>query len=129
MCSPSMNNATSSLSNRSKECKIGMLSHINLMNLLDDSVNNNTIVELFEDQINTYIKVIESTSKIYELCNDNQSNIEFLVSYCLLTFFFYRLCLFIIIFYDLRFRRVIELIIYLWSFIYIRCFNLLILQI
>ena len=83
MCSPMNTNNNVTLSNRSKECKIGMLSHINLINLLDDSVNTN--VELFEeDQINKYIKVIESTSKIYELCNDNQSNIDFLVSYCLL---------------------------------------------
>ena len=89
MCSP-MNTNNVTLSNRSKECKIGMLSHINLINLLDDSVNTN--VELFEeDQINKYIKVIESTSKIYELCNDNQSNIDFLVSYCLLLLLWTRL--------------------------------------
>jgi hypothetical protein len=82
MCSP--HTSSSSSSSRSKECKIGMLSHINIINLLDESTNN-TNVGLFEDQINKYIKVIESTSKIYELCNDNQRNIDFLVSYCSLT--------------------------------------------
>ena len=52
-------------SSASKECKIAMISHINL---------------IVDDQTNSFVKVIESTSKIYELCNNDSQFLNMMVN-------------------------------------------------